>query len=161
MNTQTRKQSRRGRDRVEIGGKVYERKQRDQESTAGRLGVNPDLLDMDNFAYRWVNDEKNGRMQFMDQRKGWELVPNAGVKEDSTDLGNMVSAYVGREPNGEPKRAYLMRKPRMFFEDDQADKVAALDEQLNQLRRGNDRDGAAQSDYVPDVGISIRSGRSI
>lgn len=158
MNTQTRKQTRKRRERVVIDGKEYTRKARDLESTTGgRLGVNPELLDLENFAYRWVNDEKNGRMQMMTQLKGWEPVPNteSAMKDDSTDLGDMVSAYVGREPNGEPKRAYLLRKPRTFFEDDQADKAAALDEQLNQLRRGNDRDGAAQSDYVPSTGISI------
>lgn len=155
MNTQTRKQPRKGRDRVVIDGKEYVRPQRDVISTAGRLGTNPDHLDHENFAYRWVNDEKNGRMQIMTKREGWEHVPNHGVKEDSTDLGDMVSTYVGREPNGEPKRAYLLRKPKTFFEEDQAAKAEALEEQVNQLRRGNDRDGVAQSDYVPHSGISI------
>ena len=78
-----------------------------------------------------------------------------GVKEDTTDLGNAVSYIVGTNKDGSPMRAYLCRKPKSYFDEDQAAKHAELEQQLAELRRGNDRDGQTQSDYVPTSGIRI------
>lgn len=121
-----------------------------------RMGVNPALLDFKVYEYRWLNDEP-GRLVAMTKHDDWDIVSNDGgaVKEDSSDLGNAVSLIVGSNPDGSPKRAYLARKPKEFFEEDQKAKQAELDEQLRQMRRGMTRDGASQSDYVPHAGISM------
>ena len=121
-----------------------------------RMGVDPSLLDFNQYAYRWINDEP-GRLITMTKHDDWNVVDNKGgaVKEDSTDLGNAVSLVVGTHADGSPKRAYLCLKPKTFFEEDQAAKHAELDEQLRQMRTGNDKAGASQSDYVPTSGISI------
>ena len=151
MNTTKRKSA------VTIGGKTYKRKRsRHTPSTNGRLSVNPELLDFDNFAYRWMNDEQNGRISIKSSMEDWEFVPNIGVKEDSTDLGDMVSYPVGTNKDGSAKVGYLMRKPKTFYEEDQADKQAALEKQLQQLRTGASGAGEVQSDYVPHAGINIR-----
>lgn len=123
-----------------------------------RMGVNPDLLDHSRFAYRWINDEMGDRLVRLTKHDDWDIMSNSGgeMKEDATDLGDAVSIIVGTHPDGSPKRAYLCRKPREWYEEDQTAKQAELDEQLNQLRRGNARDGASQSDYVPHSGISMR-----
>lgn len=124
--------------------------------TLGRLGVNPDLLDHDKYAYRFINEEQNGRLFMKTHHDDWDVVMNDGeVKEDNTDLGNAVSIVVGTHKDGSPKRAYLCRKLKTYFDEDQAEKQQVLDEQLEQLRRGNDRHGGAQSDYVPNSGIRM------
>lgn len=120
----------------------------------GRLGCDPSLLDFDKFAYRWLNDEP-GRLVAKTKHDDWDIVPNTGEKEDSTDLGAAVSVVVGTMPDGSPKRAYLCRKLKTFYDEDKAAAQAALDEQLSQLRRGATRDGELQSDYVPHGGIHM------
>lgn len=122
--------------------------------TMGRLGVNPDLLNHEKYAYRFINDEQNGRMQIKVEHDDWDVVLNdGGVKEDSTDLGSAVSIVVGSHKDGSPKRAYLCRKLKTYFDEDKAEAQKLLDEQMAQLVRGNDRNGGSQSDYVKDINI--------
>lgn len=122
-----------------------------------RLAVRKSEMDFQNYRYRWINDHE-ARFMAKTKEDDWDLVMNAGVKDDSADLGNAVSQIVGSKPDGSALRAYLCRKPKKWWEDDQAEKQAALDEQLNQLRRGNDRAGGSQSDYIPAAGIKIQRG---
>ncbi len=124
--------------------------------TGQRLAVNESMLDKSRFAYRWINDSP-ARIMMMTKEDDWDIVTNEGgvVKDDSTDLGNAVSVVVGANPDGSPLRAYLCRKPKTYWDEDQAAKGAGLDEQLAQLRRGLDRSGASQSDYVPNSGIRL------
>lgn len=137
------------------------RERRRQPGSGGvigrRLAVREGGLDFQNYRYRWINDHE---ARFMAKTKDddWDLVMNDKVKDDSSDLGNAVSQIVGSKPDGSALRAYLCRKPKRWWEDDQAEKQAALDEQLNQLRRGNDRAGGSQADYVPAAGIRITRG---
>lgn len=156
--TTTQPDERRGPGRPrkeESARREHERRRRkDASQTAGRLGCDPSLLDHSRFAYRWINDQP-GRIITKTKHDDWDMVPQAGEKEDSTDLGAMVSVVVGTLPDGSPKRAYLCRKPKTFYEEDKAAEQAALDEQLQQLRRGNDKHGASQSDYVPTSGIRM------
>lgn len=120
-----------------------------------RLGVSESMLDFNNFAYRWINDAP-ARLHAKTQSDDWDIVRNdGGVKEDNADLGNAVSYIVGTNKDGSPMRAYLCRKPKTYFDEDQTAKHAELDRQLAELRRGNDRDGQTQSDYVPTSGIRI------
>ena len=120
-----------------------------------RLGVSEALLDFNRFAYRWMNDAP-ARIHAKTKNDDWDVVMNeGGVKEDTTDLGNAVSYIVGTNKDGSPMRAYLCRKPKSYFDDDKAAKHAELEQQLAELRRGNDRDGQTQSDYVPTSGIRI------
>lgn len=131
------------------------RRRKSATQTAGRLGINPELLDFKKYAYRFINDEP-GRLVVKTKHDDWDVISNSGEKEDSTDMGDAVSIVVGTMPDGSPKRAYLCRKLKKFYEDDKAAEMAALDEQVNQLRRGNDRDGSTQSDYVPQSGIKFQ-----
>lgn len=130
------------------------RRKKTADTTGGRLGVNPDLLDHSKYAYRFLNDDP-GRLVGKTKHDDWDLIPNEGEKEDSTDLGSMVSVIVGSNPDGSPKRAYLARKMKTFYDQDKAEEQKALDQQLAELRRGMDREGSSQSDYVPNSGISM------
>ena len=128
---------------------------------ARRMGVNPDLLDFNNYKYRWLNDEP-GRMHRKVVADDWDIVMNdksgrggEQIKDDATDLGNAVSIVVGTHPDGSRKLAYLCRKRKDFYEEDKAEKMRQLDEQQRQLRAGNDRYGNPQADYIPTAGISL------
>lgn len=124
------------------------RRRKSGNQMPGRLGCDPSLLDHSMYQYRWLNDTP-GRVITKTKHDDWDLVPQNGEKDDSTDLGGMVSVVVGTMPDGSPMRAYLARKLKTYYEEDKAAEQAILDEQLEQLRRGNDARGKAQSDYVP------------
>jgi hypothetical protein len=128
------------------------------ELTGRRLGVLKSALDFNQFKYRWLNDNE-ARILAKTKEDDWDFVTkDGGVKDDSADFGNVVSQIVGSKPDGSALYAYLCRKPKSWWEEDQAAKQADLDEQLAQLRRGNDRAGGSQGDYVPASGIKIQRG---
>ena len=155
MNTTTHEPRGPGRPRKEDAKREHERRRKKSaETTGGRLGVNPDMIDTSRYAYRFFNDQP-GRIAVKTQNDDWDLVPQDGVKEDSTDLGDMVSYVVGTHPDGSPKRAYLARKLKTFYDEDKAAEQVELDRQLELLRRGLTKDGEAQSDYVPRSGIRM------
>ena len=140
-------------NRAEIEGQ--RRKQRGGGEMEGRrLGVARSRLDFNKFAYRWINDEP-ARLFAKTKEDDWDVVMNDGVKDDSPNIGNAVSQVVGTKPDGSALVAYLCRKPKRYYDEDQAAKAKELDEQLQQLRRGNDRAGASQADYVPHSGIRV------
>ena len=152
MNT-TQPETRRGRPPKE----ERRRKSRDSaELTGRRLGVNKSALDFDRFAYRWINDSMS-RVRALTKEDDWDIVTQSGgvVKEDGSDMGEAVSQIVGTAPDGSALRAYLCRKPRRFYDEDQAGKKSDLDVQLENLKRGLSREGTSQSDYVPSGGIQI------
>lgn len=133
------------------------RRRKDKGEVIGRrLGVNKSMLDFKKFAYRWINDDP-ARIMAKTKEDDWDIVTNQGgvVKEDSADLGAAVTQVVGTFANGEPKLAYLCRKPIKFYQEDQAEKQKELDKQLTELRRGADRDGKPNADYIPHSGIKM------
>jgi hypothetical protein len=160
MNTTTHDQKRGpGRPRKEEAREERARRRKradDGEVIGKRLGVRKSALDLRNFAYRWVNDNP-ARIQAMTQEDDWDLVSNDGdeVKEDTATAGSAVTQVVGTHPDGSPKLAYLCRKPKTYFEEDQKERQAELDKQLAELRRGATRNGELQSDYIPSTGISV------
>jgi hypothetical protein len=132
------------------------RKRTETDMTGKRLAVRNDLLDFDKFKYRYINDSDT-RLYQLTRQDDWEVMTQDGqaLKPDSTDMGSAVSIPVGTRPDGSPMRAYLCRKLRRFYEDDQKMKQTELDEQLAQLRLGNSAKGEGQGDYVPSGGIRI------
>jgi hypothetical protein len=135
------------------------RRRRDDLDLVGRrLAVNRAMLDHGRFEYRYVNDDP-ARLHRFTVQDDWDVVSNDGgiVKADATDMGDAVSVVVGTKPDGSPLRAYLCRKPKKFYDEDQRKKQTELDEQLKRLRNGKSAEGEAQGDYIPRGGISIAS----
>lgn len=136
--------------------KEQRRKRNDIDTVGKRLAVHTAALDFENFKYRWINDAP-ARVFQMTKQDDWDILTPEGevIKDDNTDLGSAVSVVVGKDPNShQPLRAYLCRKPVKWYEEDQMQKQTDLDEQLEQLRRGQSK-GEAQSDYVPEGAINI------
>lgn len=131
------------------------RRRRNVTQVGKKLAVNLTPEDMARFKFRFINDAP-GRLQQL-YEDNWDIVSNDGgtVKPDSSDLGNAVSVIVGRKDDGSALRSYLCRKPLKYYREDRQRKQTELDEQLQQLRRGNTAAGELQGDYVPQGGIKI------
>ncbi len=129
------------------------RKRTDIDVVGKRLAVPTHLLDHEKYAYRWFNDADTRLMQ-MTKHDDWDVMANDG-EVASADLGNAITRPVGVNPDGSPMRAYLCRKLRRFYDEDQKMKQTDLDEQLSRLRQGNDAKGGSQGDYIPSGGIRI------
>lgn len=137
-------------------GRRERRKRGDIDGLGQKLAVNTENLDMQTYQYRFVNDDPTRIQKFTNL--DWDFVPqdeSAPVKDDNTDLGSVVSVVVGKDDFGNPKRAYLMRKYRDWYDDDQKEKQDDLDEQLARMRRGETPKGEKQADYVPEGAIQI------
>lgn len=140
--------------------KTERRKQRGNAMLPGlKLGVREDLLDRKNFNYRWINDN-GARIEDMTVSDDYDLVrdPQKIMKDDNGNEGALVSKVVGTTENNQPIRAFLARKPKKYFDEDQKEKQAALDRQMADIKRGKPSEAAQMggNDYVPQGGISIR-----
>ena len=144
-----------GRTRAPRKQVEQERRRKRSSVTGQRLAAAISEEDRAKYRFRWVNDAPT-RVFRMTQEDDWDIVHQTGgeVKAES-DMGSAVSYPVGTKPDGSPMLAYLCRKPAAFHAEDQAEKMAELDRQLDEMRRGNDRSGETLSDYVPSSGIRI------
>ena len=95
----------------------------------------PDNLrnDRDNV-YRFVNDVQN-RIHDMMNNDTWDMVDSDGSNV-GINKGKALQHYVGTADNGDPLTAYLMKKPRAFYNEDKASEQTGLDEKMNQIRAG-------------------------
>ena len=127
-----------------------------------RLAVSENALDRENFTYRWVNDDP-GRVQYLTENDVWEIVPDPDreVKADAESGGSALSVVTGKDDYGRPLRSYLMRKPKVYYEEDQKLKRQKIDERVNKIERGDDADTAVSRSYKPEgMGIRIDDGRN-
>jgi hypothetical protein len=137
------------------------RRQRGATSHPGiKLGVNEAFLDREKYEYRWINDN-GGRILDMTQNDDWDLVsdPSKKGKTDADGEGALISKVVGTGEFGKPLRAFLARKPKEFYAEDQAAKAKSLDATMDSLRRGlpQTTDGDfARHGYVPGGPGSIQ-----
>lgn len=144
--------------------KQERRRQRGSTVVHGqKLTVNEAFMDRKNFEYRWINDD-GGRIEQMTQADDWDLVidPLKAAKADSDGLGAAVSKVVGRSEGGQAMRAYLAKKPKHFYAEDQAEKRKSIKQTMDAIKGGNPAiSGAPQlgaTAYVPGgaSGISIK-----
>ncbi len=90
-----------------------------------RLSLNKQF---DGFVTRWFNDvddrlqrAEDGGYQFV-HRKDIGQVGDKDVSNGNTDVNSRVSRVVGRQPTGQPIRAYLMKIRKDWYDADQAKK---------------------------------------
>lgn len=110
----------------------------------------PDSVRDENADYtlRWVNDTGN-RMHFMT------------VEDDWSKIDNVKPVPVGTNEEGKPVYAHLCRKPKAFWEQDNAERVAATVEREKGILRAVTTDPqdtrTADVSYVP-AGNQITQG---
>jgi hypothetical protein len=119
------------------------------------------------FVRRWIND-KPGRLDDA-ANSGYNFVtdPDSEMKiGDGNDvsqiagIGTVVSRIVGVHEDGRPMRSYLMEIEKDLYDGDQVEKMTALNEREDGIRRGQDDQGRPGKDgrYVPATGIKIDHG---
>jgi len=98
----------------------------------------PDQLDLANYVYRWVNDEKN-RIGLCTRADDYDFVNLNDIKdftaatsaiETNSESDERVRMCVGTNKGGNPIYAYLLRKPRDFWEEDQEEAVKRREEMM-------------------------------
>lgn len=87
------------------------------------------------YKYRFVNDMGDRVESF--KERGWELVDATSVKmgDRRVDLGSVLGskAQVSVDKNG--MKAFLMRIPEDWYEEDQADKARSIAEQERDMKQ--------------------------
>ncbi len=162
----------RGReDRVEA---VAAQRRRRKSGNLNRMAsykldiFDPEQLDLDNFVYRWVNDE-DGRIRMATQADDYDFcgacdVKNFEVGSTDSEGEGRVRMLTGRDKHGNPVYSYLLKKPREYFEEDQERAVQAREDMMNGIVHHGEveaLDGKAAelkgNAYVPKVDVSIGS----
>ena len=136
-----------------------ERRRRNSDALSGRrnrLYVDEAHLDRENYEYRFVNDEP-GRLHAFTVKDDWEVVPDRDgtMKADSSGMGAEVSAHAGIGLTGAPLKTVLLRKPRKYYDDDEAAKQRQIDAKEAGLKVGQTEGAGVENGYVPKGGISI------
>ena len=125
-------------------------------SYRSKLGVEQYNIPKDKVV-RWIND-KAGRIH-RSIEGGYEHwmsdIPTGEEPLREKGVGGKVSAIVGSEDDGRPIRAYLMVIDKELYEEDQADKLAELDELDAAIQGGEIESKEGDGKYVPSRGIKI------
>lgn len=126
-----------------------ERRRRDGQALSGKrrkLTVNEDMLDRENFEYRFANDT-NDRLHQLTVQDDWDVVTDRSgdTKDDATGMGSAITMRAGGGVE-----TVLLRKPKTFFNDDYEASQARIDETEAALKRGAVPNGDQDSTYVPD-----------
>lgn len=147
-----------------LEGRVRREKIGEGAITGLRLTVREEILDRNNFEYRWLND-RPGRIQSMHDRD-WDIVSVNGDEIPQDQLGTAMSHHVGIGEGNRPVSGYLARKPKQWYQEAQREKQKQLDETDQAIQRGTFHKSsteaaaiAGERGYVPDGSISIRDDR--
>jgi hypothetical protein len=140
--------------------KQERRRRQDSGPLVGLKLAVPEELKEPGYEYHWFND-KDGGGRLYDKTKldDWDIVQTKAI--EGTGEGVPVSRIVGKQDNGQPMKAYLCRKPKEYYRADQQERQARIKEQEDSIKRGVVADPKGlkgESAYVPEGGISIRSG---
>jgi hypothetical protein len=129
----------------------------------------PDSVKEPGYAYRWVNDVP-GRLLSKTQDDDWDFVYEKSLAEKSAEgadknsgLGTRIERIVGQTEGGQPLKAYLVKKPLDFHEEDKAREQRLIDERMAGIKRGQAPSASGDNgrhSYVPSGGIRIDEGRS-
>jgi len=127
------------------------------------IGVPRQKLSVSNeipgYRLYWFNDYP-GRIEAA-EAAGYEFVTNQEVKINdfvtvgNADLGSKVKRLVGKNEDGSPLYAYLMKIRLEWFEEDQRELQAQIDRTDSSIRRGTL--SPAEYQYVPSSGITYKT----
>lgn len=158
-------------ERKETEVKVQAERRRKRHSNNGfnqNLYISDELItkfDQSGFKLRWMNDTKNNLMR--QYNNDWEFVTNdeiagftvgVGSFDKNTSTDNRVSVLVGSQETGAAIRAYLMKKNKDFYAEDQSEKLRPVREVEALIKSGKFKPSGAEdtgNTYVPRDGIKI------
>lgn len=122
--------------------------------------------DLPGFFLCWINDvggrlieAQNGGYDFVttdEMKRIGENLSQAGWVTGTNANDTRVSVIVGKNEDGSPMRAYLMKLKQEWRDEDMADRQKEHDE-IDAALRGGNVNGEVGKDgrYVPDQGIKI------
>jgi hypothetical protein len=122
-------------------------------------------LDTENYVYRWVNEE-GSRLRMATKQDDYDYVDTKDLKNfdaESTDSESTerVRMFVEKDKQGNPVYAYLLRKPRDFWEEDQEAMVRFREDMMDGVvYRGEGLEELAEdfgegSQIDPDAGFYV------
>lgn len=148
---------------VKLEDEIAQARKRREERRANRL---PGILDgqkmgaelksdlKETYELRWFNDEGDRLRQKI--ADGWSYAKKSEVTAFSTDDGEHISQVVGSKKEGGALRAYLLKIPKEFLEEDRQVKREVIDKKVEDVRRSaggnnlnNGADGRSVA-YIPD-----------
>ncbi|MDE2106636.1 MAG: hypothetical protein KGL39_55990 [Patescibacteria group bacterium] len=117
-----------------------------------------DQLDLSNYVYRWITDT-GARIRIATKNDDYDPVLASEIRDfDPADInaegGETVRQLVGRDGEGKPVYAHLMKKPREFWDEDQAEGVERRSQQLRgrildgRTGAAGEKDSAVEHVYV-------------
>lgn len=104
------------------------------------------------YEYRWANNTPE-RIAKLTKQDDWDLVENTEKNFSSTGEDNYV-----RRPSG-ANGMVLVRKPKEYYDEDQARKIAKARGTDRLLRAGKAGNELGADGYVPNSGISMGEAR--
>ncbi len=146
-------------DRVRSTKSSRRRRSENFDGLDYRLHV-PDEAKDERFVYRWINDEP-GRLFQLTEQDDYDFVYDERIRteavgaEKNTDGGTRISRIVGRSKTGEPLRAYLCRKLKEYYDEDNRKRMRQWRELTDQVEQGHVPGGQglfgqdAEHAYIP------------
>lgn len=124
--------------------------------------IEPSQLDLENYVYRWVNDEP-GKLRMATHMDDYDHVPlhelgqTFDAEATDSESSERVRMLVGTDRHGNPTYSYLLKKPREFWTEDNEAMVQAREDMMaGRVYRGDatdeqeDRPGGEDKFYVPE-----------
>lgn len=121
-----------------------------------------------NFVYRWINDDK-GKLHARTVKDDYEFVESQELAASGKNLNESdkrIRREVGKSASGAPLYAYLCRKRKEFYEEDQAAKTeGVIERRRSMVRNQTDGEGGLAADaahaYIPsEVRSAINTSES-
>lgn len=124
-----------------------EQRRRRRDGTLNRMVqfkldcIPPEVLDLENYVYRWVNDE-SGKIRMATRHDDYDYVNSSELKgfdPDSFDSegSETVRMLAGNDKFGNPVYTYLLKKRRSFWEADNEEVVRNREDMMaGRVHRG-------------------------
>lgn len=133
-----------------------ERRRRDTNDYSNnlKLDVNFDLDPA--YEYRWINGGVDSQRLHDKHGEDWDMVSKDGAVSDGVGTG--LRRAVGRDAAG-PIYTHLCRKPKEWYEQDQAKRQSRNDRLMTAIKEGRDPTGSgkglSQGDNKHGEGLSV------
>ena len=138
------KQERRRRNPDQLGGKRR------------RLALDESKLDREKFVYRYINDDKT-RIFDLTVKDDWEIVEDReGELNQSAAMGAQVAVPAGVGSEGQSMRTVLVRKLKIYHDEDVAARQRRIDETEQGLKQ-KPEDADANTTYVPGQETAMKT----
>lgn len=134
--------------KVEQGGRKKRRMSFREATQRTKLDVRLSPEERAKFGYRWVNNDAGRIQELLD--RGYEIVDDPEIDDDRG-----AERRVGRNEDGSKMNARLMRIPREFMEEDNAEKREMRRETIESVVREKGVDPEARREGIRAEQMSI------